>query len=202
MSSRISKLKTGGVAAALFGAFVAALLLSGCGGSGPDQATAEGSSTTQGTSGYIVKGDDKVTQDEGVEEIQSAKFPNGHDTDEVSVTGHKPVKPCSLVTRRQANGILGGNVKVSEHLQGPTCVYTGSGREITMVVTEVPLTPLVKGASSAKALTIGGHRAWCVRYGTTSVVASVGKDRVLQIAGPCQAGVRFAALAIPKITAG
>ena len=202
MNSRIAKLKIGGVAAALVGALFAVLLLAGCGGSGPDEATAQGASSTPGTSGYIVKGHDKVTKDEGVTEINAAKFPNGHDTDEVSVTGRKPVKPCSFVTRKQANAILGGNVKVSEHLQGPTCVYTGSGREITLVVTEVPLKSLVNGARSSKALTIGGHPAWCVRYGTTSVVASVGKGRVLQISGPCQAGVRFAAVAIPKITAG
>jgi hypothetical protein len=199
MSSRIAK--TNIAVAALVGALLAVLLLSGCGGSGPDEATADGSSAAKGGSDQIVKGNDEVTTDEGVAEIQSARFPNGHDTDEVSVTGSKPIKPCSLVTVKQAKKILGGKVKVSERLQGPTCVYTGSGREVSLVLEERPLKPLVDGARKSQKLSVAGRTAYCIRYETTSVVAAVGKGRVLQVAGPCQAGVRFAALAIPKVLA-
>ena len=187
------KIKVAGMAAVLAAVAALAVLLGGCGGS------ADATASAAGKSEYIVKGDDAVTKDEGVTEISSAKFPNGHDTDEVSVTGRKPIKPCSLVTAKEANAILGGNVKMSEHLQGPTCVYSGSGRQISLVVEEVPLKPLVNGARNAHPLTVKGQKAWCLHYEMASVVTSVGKGRVLQITGPCQAGVRFAAAAIPRI---
>ena len=190
------KLKAGGAAAALAAAS-ALVVLAGCGSSGGD-ATAQGA-VSAGSSSYIVKGDDEVTKGEGATEIAAAKYPNGHDTDEVSVTGRKPIKPCALVPKAQANRILGGSVKVAERPQGPTCVYSGSGRQVSLVVEEVALRPLVDGARTARHLTIKGHSAWCLRYETTSVVTAVGKGRVLQVTGPCQAGVRFAAVAIPRI---
>jgi hypothetical protein len=188
------KLKLAGIAAMLAAVAALAVLLGGCGGGGADATAA-----AAGKSEYIVKGDDTVTKDEGVTEISSAQFPNGHDTDEVSVTGRKPIKPCSLVTHKQANEILGGNVKMSEHPQGPTCVYSGSGRQVSLVVEEVPLKPLINGARNAHQLTVKGQKAWCLHYELSSVVTSVGKGRVLQITGSCQAGVRFAAAAIPRV---
>jgi hypothetical protein len=195
MTFKRGNLKMGGLLAVPAIAAIAAMLLAGCGGSG--DATAAGSSSS--SSGYIVKGNDSVTKDEGVTEIETAKYPNGHDTDEVSVTGTNPIKPCALVTAKQANKILGGHVKVAERLQGPTCVYTASGREISLVVEEVPLKSLIKGAHRAKRLTVSGQPAWCLRYEKSSVVTSVGKGRVLQITGACQAGVLFAAAAIPRV---
>jgi Protein of unknown function (DUF3558) len=191
----MTKIKIGGVAAVLAALF-AVLLLSACGGGGPDSATAEGSKSS---SEAIVKSNDKVTDNEGFEEITEARFPNGHDTDEKSASGRQPIKPCSFVSPKQANEILGGHVKISEHPQGPTCVYKGSGREITVVLSETSLKPIISGARNSRPMTIAGHHAYCVRYETTSVVAGVGKGRVLQITGSCQAASRFAALAIPKI---
>jgi hypothetical protein len=187
---------------------------SGAGGSGGNAAaegapssaseSAEGaaSSASESTnSDYIVKSDDKVTKSNGATEIVSAQFPSGRDTDEESTTGRKPVKPCSLVTAAQANKILGGHVRISERPQGPTCVFSGSGREISLVVEEVPLKPLVQGARKSSQVTAGGHHGWCLRYETSSVVFGVGRGRVLQITGPCPAGVRFAAAALPRIPA-
>lgn len=195
MTTLSGKLRMAGVLGALAGVALLAVLLGGCGGGGPAEATAQAA----GKSEYIVKGNDKVEKNEGVTEITTAQFPNGHDTDEVSVTGRKPIKPCSLVTAKQANSILGGHVKKSEHLQGPTCVFSGSGRQVSLVVEEVPLKQLVNGARNAHPLTIKGQKAWCLHYEMSSVVTSVGKGRVLQVTGPCQAGVRFAAFAIPRV---
>jgi len=191
----MTKLKAGALVAVSI-AVLLVLSLAGCGGGGPDSATAEGN---KASSEFIVKSNDKVTNDEGFEEVTEARFPNGHDTDEESSSGRKPIKPCSFVGPKRANEILGGNVKISEHPQGPTCVYKGSGREITVVLSEARLKPILSGARNARPMTIAGHRAYCVRYETTSVVAGVGKGRVLQITGSCQAASRFAALAIPKI---
>lgn len=193
----MTKLKASAAAAVSIAALFALLLLSGCGGSGPASATAEGNPSS--SSEVIVKSNDKVTNNEGFEEVTEARFPNGHDTDEKSASGRKPIKPCSFVSPKQANEILGGNVKISTHPQGPTCVYQGSGREVTVVLSETSLKSILSGARNARPLTLAGHHAYCVRYETTSIVANVGKGRVLQITGSCQAASRFAVLAIPKI---
>jgi hypothetical protein len=159
----------------------------GAGGSGP------------GSSDFVVKSSDPVTDSGEATEIATGRFPNGHDTDEVSVTGAKPIKPCSLVSKKAASNILGDGVHVSERPQGPTCVYVGSGRQVSLVVEEVPLRPLREGARKATPVSIRGTRGWCIRYEATSVVVGVGHGRVLQVTGPCPAGVRFAAAALPKI---
>jgi hypothetical protein len=161
-------------------AIVAALALSACGGS------SHGST-------------DAVSETGSEAEVVEAAFPSGHDTDEVSVTGAKPVKPCALVPKKKAEGILGANVQVSERPQGPTCVYTGSGREIDLVVEKTSLGSLKKEAKKVEPVQINGKQAYCLTFESTSVVAAVGGGRVLQVTGPCQAGVRFAAIALNRI---
>lgn len=143
--------------------------------------------------------DGEVTDNGGSTEIVAASFPTGRDTDEVSASGSEPVAPCTLVPKKKAEAILGAGVKVSERPQGPTCVYTGSGREIDLVVEKTPLKQLKEGARSAEPVTIRGRRGWCLRYESTSVVIGVGSGRILQVSGPCQAGVRFASVALPRV---
>lgn len=188
MSAPARKAKLPALLAALVAAVVA-LSLAGCGGSGADQATG-----TEASSEVIVKSRDAVTKTEG--EVATGQYPNGHDTDEESVSGAKPIKPCSLVSEAQADHILGGGVAISEHLQGPTCVFKGSGREVTVVLMEAPVKPLVAGARKAQKLTLDGRPAWCLRYETTSVVADVGDGRILQVTGACPAAASFAEAAL------
>jgi hypothetical protein len=187
MITRGPKAKLSASLAGLAVAAVALSVLTGCGGS--DQATGK-----EASSEVIVKSRDAVTNTEG--EVATGQYPNGHDTDEESLSGAKPIKPCSLVSEAQANHILGGGVATSEHLQGPTCVFKGSGREVTVVLMEAPLKPLVAGARTAQKLTLNGRPAWCLRYETTSVVADVGGGQVLQVTGACPAAARFADAAL------
>lgn len=164
-------------------AIVAALALSACGGGGSAASD----------------GHDAVTETGSESEVVEAAFPSGHDTDEVSVTGAKPVKPCALVPKKKAEGILGPNVQVSERPQGPTCVYMGSGREIDLVVEKTSLTTLKQEAKKVEPVAVNGRQAYCLTYQSTSVVAGVSGGRVLQVTGPCQAGVRFAAIALKRL---
>ena len=163
-------------------AIVTALALSACGG---------GSSPGDGT--------DNVTESGSEAEVVEAAFPSGHDTDEVSVTGAKPVKPCALVPKKKAESILGSNVKVSERPQGPTCVYLGSGREIDLVVEKTSLSTLKKEAKKVESVTINGRQGYCLTYQSTSVVVGLSGGRILQVTGPCQAGVRFASIALKRL---
>jgi hypothetical protein len=170
-------------------------------------ATGGGSSAQGGTkaiddSASNAAGPDPVAQGNGegsAAEVATAVYPNGHDTDELSVSGAHAVKPCLLVTRSQAREILGGTVKMAERLQGPTCVYSSGGREVSMIVEDVPLKALVSGARKSHKVTAVGHSGYCLQYETSSVVFAVGGGRVLQVTGACQAGVRFAVLAIPNV---
>jgi hypothetical protein len=162
-------------------AIVAALALSACGG---------GSSAGDGNA---------VTESGSEAEVVEASFPSGHDTDEVSVTGAKAVKPCALVPKKQAEGILGPGVKVSERPQGPTCVYMGSGREIDLVIEKTSLNSLKNEAKKVEPVTINGRQGFCLTFQSTTVVVGIGGGRVLQVTGPCQAGVRFASIALKRL---
>jgi len=168
---------------------VAGLVVAACGGG----------SGGSGSTSPAASGPDPVTG-EGVTEIATAAFPTGRDTDEVSATGAKPIPPCWLVPKKQAEGILGKGVSVTERPLGPTCVYNGSGREVDVAITKAPLSSLKASAKSAESITIAGRRGYCLRSQTsTSVAIGVGNGRVLQITGACQAAVRFAAVAIPRV---
>jgi hypothetical protein len=169
---------------------------------GGSDSSAEGGTKANGHSVSNAPGPDPVAQGNGegsAAEVATAVYPNGHDTDELSVSGAHAVKPCLLVTRSQAREILGGKVKMAERLQGPTCVYSSGGREVSMIVENVPLKALVSGARKSQKVTAAGHSGYCLQYETSSVVFAVGGGRVLQVSGACQAGVRFATLAIPNV---
>ncbi len=172
------------------------------GGAGGGSAAGGGAAASAGgeaapvETDLIVASKDSVTESGGTNETTRATFPTGTDNDEISPTGATPIKPCQLVSKAQAAGILGKGVTVSEKVQGPTCVYVAAGREVTMVVAETPIKALREGARKAKKLQIAGRTGWCLTYETTSVVVPYDGRRTLQVTGPCQAGVRFAAIAL------
>jgi hypothetical protein len=195
-------------------ALLVAALIAGCGGSSSDTTDsadpvssggeATGSSASSGaaaTNGVAnVKAVESTVAEEGTEtQVEVARFPNGVDNDEISTTGAKPIKPCALVPKKKAEGILGAGVKLTERIQGPTCVYTASGRTVTLAVEKNSLKQLREGAKTSSKVTAAGKTGWCLRYDNSSVVFAVSHGRVLQITGPCAAGVRFAAIALPRL---
>jgi ABC-type phosphate transport system substrate-binding protein len=182
MGKKMNKISIRNIALLALAAIVAALALSACGG---------GSSTSASN--------DAVTESGSESEVVEAAFPSGHDTDEVSVTGAKAVKPCALVPKKKAESILGPGVRVSERPQGPTCVYMGSGREIDLVVEKTSLSSLKNEAKKVEPVTINGRQGYCLTYQSTSVVVGISGGRVLQVTGPCQAGVRFASIALKRL---
>jgi hypothetical protein len=169
-------------------AVAVALAIAGCGGS------------SDGGSPAAVNGHDPVTDSGGSTEIVTAGYPTGRDTDEVSATGAKPIKACWLVPKAQAEQILGDGVKVTERPLGPTCVYVGSGREVDVAVEGGSVKQLKSGAKRVEKVTVNGRTGYCLTYQSTSVVFGVGSGDILQITGPCQAGVRFAGVALPRIS--
>jgi hypothetical protein len=163
---------------------------------GSAAASSAGAEAAPAPKEFIVASKDSVTQTGGTNEITAAVYPSGVDNDEISPTGATPIKPCGLVSKAQATTILGNGVKVSEAVQGPTCVYRAAGRQVTVVVEETPIKALREGARKAKKLQVAGRTGWCLTYESTSVVVPFDRRHTLQITGPCQAGVRFAAIAL------
>jgi hypothetical protein len=183
------------------------------GGSGGSTGTAEltAASSGSGSSGSTaeapkpaaakgqVQAKDPVSEGSAAVSIEPRDTPLGVDNDEIQTTGAKPVKPCALVTRRQAAGILGSGTTASERPQGPTCVYSNAGRTVTLVVEDNSVSQLRKGARKATKVQLGNRSGWCITYQTTAVVVGVSEGRVLRADGACQAGVRFVTLALHRI---
>jgi hypothetical protein len=192
---------------------IVAALLSGCGsalstgGSEAEQGAAQlaavanplmrPSHASRPHRAYIVRSHDLITETTG--DPVAARFPTGHDNDEISPTGAVPVNPCKLVSRGGATGILGGAVEATLEPQGPTCVYKMSGsrsEQITLVVGSTPLGSLRRHARQASRVSVAGRTGWCLRYGSTSVGVPLGGGRALHVTGPCGTATRFAARAL------
>jgi hypothetical protein len=145
---------------------------------------------------YIVKSNDLIAVSSDAPSV--ARYPNGHDNDEVSATGAVPINPCGLVSRGAATGLLGGAVGTTLEPQGPTCVYAmpGSKGQITMVVDDTPLRSLRRQAKRATRVSVAGRTGWCLRYASTSVAVAFSRGHVLHVTGPCGTATRFAAVAL------
>ena len=148
---------------------------------------------------YIVKSNDLIAVSSDTPSV--ARYPTGHDNDEVSSTGFVPVNPCSLVSRGAAMGLLGGAVSATLEPRGPTCVYAmrGSTDQITLVVQETRLGPLRRHARRASRVRVGSRTGWCMRYGSTSVGVPFRRGEVLHVTGPCDTAARFAEVALSHI---
>jgi hypothetical protein len=196
--SRLLRLSTRAALILLVAALLAAAVAA-CGGSAPSAGSGPadtGGAAAASSNEFVSSSTDAVTDNGGTTEITQAIYPSGRDNDEISPTGATAVKPCQLVTKAEATAILGKGVTVSEELQGPTCVYSAAGRQITLVVEEVTIKGLREGARKARKVRVAGRQGWCLTYETTSVVVPFDRNRILHVSGPCQAGVRFAAAAL------
>lgn len=191
----------------------AASIAVGCGGGGSSAsagATASGSdgsaeftTTSSGAEGGPVeaeaRAEDPVSEGAAAVMIEPRNVSPREDNDEVQSTGAKPVRPCKLVTRKEAATILGKGTRAAERPQGPTCVYTNAGRTVTLAVEDNSVKRLRHGARKATKIPVGGKTGWCIKYQSTAVIVGIGEGRVLRADGACQAGVRFVAKALRRL---
>lgn len=180
-------------------ALLAAALLSACG---------SGSDSTD--SSHIVSSSDPVS-DANQPSVPQTTWPGPNSSSATppgaaagSETGEATAQadPCGLVSKGEAATILGGSVRTSLGRQGPTCIYApeGSGPQMTLVVERSSLPGLKRNASEATPMQVGGTSGWCLRYGSTSVVASLPDGNVLHVTGPCALAARFAAQALGQLS--
>ncbi len=128
----------------------------------------------------------------------------GTDDDEVNSTGAKTVNPCTLVSRSEAQAIVGepvGQAVVAP--QGPTCIYNPQGAKspITLAVESEhfsriqPQTHLRDRIS----VTIHGHVAYCGVAGSPTLIVPLPAGKFLSVTAPCPIAASFAAKALSRI---
>jgi hypothetical protein len=200
-------------AGALFAA-VAVLLLSACGGSStdsPSTATDSASADNGHAPVQVARNVHPVPQALGAGKIipsQSsplkARQPSGSVDDEVNASGAKTLDPCTLVTRDEAQTIVGKPVgNPVDAPQGPTCVYSVQGTKapVTLAVQALHFST-IKPQSQLQdriTLSIAGHSAYCGVAGTPTLIVPLSAGRFLSVVASCPIAASFAAKALGRI---
>jgi hypothetical protein len=135
-----------------------------------------------------------------------ARTPAGAVDDEVNASGAKTLNPCTLVSRAEAQAILGKPVGLPVSApQGPTCIYRPQGAKsfVTLAV-EAEHFSQVKPQAQLRdrmSVTVSGHTAYCGVAGTPTMILPLPAGRFLNITAPCPLAAAFAAKALGRIPA-
>lgn len=112
------------------------------------------------------------------------------------------LNPCALVSKAQAQAIIGRAIAAPvEAPLGPTCIYRTQDAK-SMVTLTVELLDFSKVKSQMRnrtQLAIGGHTAYCGDYGQQVTYVPLAGGRVLNVTASCTVGARFAAKALNRI---
>jgi hypothetical protein len=111
-------------------------------------------------------------------------------------------RPCSLVTKAQAQSIIG--VPILEPLeapQGPTCIYQSKTRKqyVTLTVQNTDFAHLKAQVRKRREVAVSTRTAVCGTYGRPMLYLPLNGGRVLSVAGRCGIASRFAATAVPHL---
>jgi hypothetical protein len=194
---------------------VAALLLSACGGSSSNSSSSATDSTSAAGNAnapvQTARDVRPVPQSLGAGKVipsQSRPFkarqPSGSVDDEVNASGAKTLDPCMLVTREEAQAIVGKSVATPvDAPQGPTCIYNVQGAKapVTLAVQALHFST-VKPQSQLQdriTLSIAGHSAYCGVAGTPTLIVPLSAGRFLSVVAPCPIAASFASKALGRI---
>jgi hypothetical protein len=126
--------------------------------------------------------------------------------DEVNSSGAKTQNPCTLVSRSQAQAILGRHLDAPvDAPQGPTCIYRarGSSGQITLAVDSTEFST-VKPQAQLKdrmSLTVAGHAAFCGSAGGPKLILPLSVAKFVVITAPCPVAAAFAVRALSRLAA-
>jgi hypothetical protein len=187
----------------------AALLLGACGGS---SSTGDSSSVNIHTPIQVARSTPPIPQPRGAagaviatpKHPVKAREPAGTVDDEVNSSGAKPLNPCALVSRGEAQAILHKPVgKLVSAPQGPTCIYSPrrSKSVITLAVESLKFSKIKPQAQlqDRMSVTVSGHTAYCGVAGTPTMILPLPAGRFLAISAPCPVAATFAAKALAHI---
>jgi hypothetical protein len=127
--------------------------------------------------------------------------PGRADVGDRSAAGHNP---CSLVSRAQAQTILGKAIgPLVEAPLGPTCIYrpVGAKRFVTLTVESIDIARVRAQIRNRTQLDVAGRTAYCGTYGQPTVFVPLASGRVLAVTASCAIGAKFAAEAVPRLGA-
>ncbi len=128
--------------------------------------------------------------------------------DDFSASRRGAFNPCTLVSMREAQSIVGGSITDRfEAPLGPTCVYKVAGTKslITLTVESLNLSQIRHEMTKPQPLALGRHgafRAYCGRLGQEMLFAPLSsRGEVLNVTAHCPIAQRFAALALTRLEA-
>jgi hypothetical protein len=113
-------------------------------------------------------------------------------------------RPCTLVTRAQAQALVGAPIlQPLQATQGPTCIYRSrSGtRFVTLAVQRADFGALRAQLRHPRRIAVSSRTGYCGRLGHPMLLVALSSGRVLGIAAPCSLAVRFAARALRRLAA-
>lgn len=113
--------------------------------------------------------------------------------------------PCNLVTRLQAEGIVGAPIRpLLEAPQGPTCIYRAAKGKglVTVAVQDVEFRKLAGRVQQATKVKLAGRTGTCGQSGQPTLYLPLSGGRVLTVgSAPCDVAKRFASQAVKHLDA-
>ena len=185
----------------------ATLLLAGCGSTSASHTVASTAETTT----QPIPTNPKITTPVGHDRITRtshkpvpAQGIGSGPSDESSATGAKPVDPCTLVSRSEAQAIVHTPVaRPVEAPQGPTCIYEPQGAKnfITLAVESTNFSKVAPQAQLTARVTlkIAGHTAYCGKAGLEMMIVPLTIGKFLAITAPCPVATSFAGAALKRL---
>jgi hypothetical protein len=115
---------------------------------------------------------------------------------------HDRANPCALVTKAQAQAILG--TRLLDPLvapQGPTCIFRDrSGQSFaTISVQPVTIDRLRRQTHRLKTVAVADRKAYCGVNGAPVLYLPVDGGRTLTVTAHCEIAARFARRAAPRL---
>lgn len=193
---------------------VAVLLLAACGGS---SSSSSSSSTSAHIASAKVQAAHKVAP---IPQFVGASARDVHVThtgpvkarppqpgtidDEVNASGAKTLNPCTLVSRSEAQAIVGKSIgKPVDAPQGPTCIYTPKGGRglITLAVQATDFSKVQPQSQlrNRMSVKVHGHTAYCGIAGSPTMIVPLTSGHFLVVTAPCPIAASFAAKALARI---
>jgi hypothetical protein len=121
---------------------------------------------------------------------------------ELKPSGASILSPCTLVTRSEAQAILGQPIAgLQKAVQGPTCIYRQrhTKRLITVALQHTRLTAAQQRGKQVVRVNVAGHKGYCLKQGTLMMLVPLRDGQVLNVSAACPIAARFATKALARL---
>jgi hypothetical protein len=127
--------------------------------------------------------------------------PNPATTRQARTSGPLGIDPCTLVTRSEAQAVVGSVSRPQLGLQGPTCIYQARHvkQPITLSLQRLSLSQVARLASDIHRTSVSGRKAMCMNYGGLRLLVPLSSGSVLTVGAPCKIAEDLAATALRRV---